>query len=309
MLNITLFVAIFKSIDRLISKLINTGVFVILSVIISACGVDQPSRSPATIVEPTLTSALAQATDFATLTATNPPVATETPTPTPSETPIPTPDFFAGEYPPGENDYLIPLTVRHVTAEGASFFFELRNPVDGMLVYRDVETRLQGTLEIFPDQTRQMVTIEGLVPGGEYEARLIIGNAQSGYNQPFFDGREWNPIHFRTAGEIWPLRIGVLGDASFGDEATSQLVGLMAAQDLDFVIHTGDVVYETDASDVLRSYVGKFFTPFAPLLAQGPVYTVLGNHDYDYAVRWQDAPFYDYAFPPFPTPEFSFKMR
>ena len=135
---------------------------------------------------------------------------------------------------------------------------------------------------------------------------VLIGSDAEHLAQPGFAGAEWGPVRFRTpSGEI-PLRVGVLGDASFGDQATTQLVELMAGQDLDFVIHTGDVVYDTDSSDLVNSYTTRFFQPFSPLLHQLPVYTVLGNHDYDAAVRWQGAPFYDHAFPPYPDPDFSY---
>ena len=151
-----------------------------------------------------------------------------------------------------------------------------------------------------------MLTAEGLFPGAAYEAQVLLGNEMDGFQQPSFDGKDWGTIQFQSMPDPWPLRAGVLGDASFGDEATQSLVNIIAAQDLDFVIHTGDVVYETDSSDVFNSYIQKFFQPFSPLLHQGPIYTVLGNHDYDFAVRWEGAPFYDYAFPPFPDPNFGY---
>ncbi len=252
---------------------------------------------------------------------TSPPAAPATlpaPEATPASTP-PTPDYFSQEYPLAQAGYLIPLTVRHVTASSAVLFFELAQPAEGRLFYRPVDPAAALTAASVAISaaggTRHMITLEGLSPGAQYQAMLLLGSAAAGaapadFARPDFAGAAWGAVSFRTASDQdlaqRPLRFGVLGDASFGDQATQQLIALMASYDLDFAIHTGDVVYETDSRDLANSYLLKFYQPFAPLLHQMPVYTVLGNHDYDAAVRWQGAPFYDYAFPPFPDPAFSY---
>ena len=273
---------------------------VVLAVSLVACSSSTPPDAPMVTI---------QSIDTVTPTeVTLTPTAQHTSTAThhPTETPSSTPDYFSQAYPLSENEYVIPLTVRSVTDARAIFFFELQNLTDGMLVYRNVDTQIQGEIAISADETRHMVAVEGLTPGTAHEALVFLGNEDDGFQQPSFAAKEWGAINFRTASDEWPLRVGVLGDASFGDEATQELVNLIAVQDLDFVIHTGDVVYETDSSDLFNSYLLKFFKPFSPLLHQGPVYTVLGNHDYDSAVRWEGAPFYDYVFPPFPNPDFRY---
>ena len=231
--------------------------------------------------------------------------ATMLPTELPS---TPLPDYFSQEYAASPLSYVIPLSVRHVTESRANLFFELSEAAEGLLVYRATTPGLsqQGEIRLDSGQVRQAITLEGLAPGATYQARVLLGSQASGYARPQFTGEAWDPVRFKTASIKVPLRVGVLGDASFGDEATTQLVNLMASQDLDFVIHTGDVVYETDNSDLVNSYVKNFYLPFAPLLHEMPVYTVLGNHDYDNALEWQGAPFYDYAFPPFGDPAFSY---
>jgi predicted phosphodiesterase len=219
----------------------------------------------------------------------------------------PGPDYFSSGYPPSQIAYVIPLTLRHAGPDRAVLFFEIGQPAGGRLVYR---SRLPGqpdqrVIPLDPSITRHRITVEGLSPDAAYQAVVLLGSNDSGFEQPLFAGEIWGPVDFRTSGRT-PFRVGVLGDASFGDEATIQLVELMAGQDLDFVIHTGDVVYETEGADLFSSYLTKYFQPFAPLLHLGPVYTVLGNHDYDASVRWQEAPFYDYAFPPFEDPAFQY---
>lgn len=246
-----------------------------------------------------------EANDTSVIDATLMPSATTEPEPAPTEA---LPDYFLGNYPASAVSYVIPLSVRHVTESRAELFFELSEPAGGLLVYRSTTPGLsqKGEVALDSGQVRHSLVLEGLAPGAAYQAQVLLGNQDTGFAQPPFAGESWDPVRFQAASDKVPLRLGILGDASFGDEATTQLVNLMASQDLDFVIHTGDVVYETDSSDLVNSYVRNFYLPFAPLLHEMPVYTVLGNHDYDAVLEWQGAPFYDYAFPPFSDPAFSY---
>ncbi len=233
---------------------------------------------------------------------------TSSPTSLPTATPTPAPADFSVPYPLSQNNFVIPLTVRHVTEASATLFFELSHPTNGRLVYRSTipEQPIQGEIEISAGETRHMITLEGLSPGVSYQALVVLGDSNADFQQPGFAGTAWGAVSFRTASNVVPLRIGVLGDASFGDQSTQKLVAWMATQNLDFVLHTGDVVYETDPTDLVNSYLLKFYEPLSPLLHQLPVYTVLGNHDYDASLEWQGTPFYDYAFPPFPDQIFSY---
>jgi hypothetical protein len=218
-----------------------------------------------------------------------------------------TPDFFSKAYSLSDNDYVIPLTIKHVTDGSATLFFELRNPQTGLLVYRSSspDVSLHGEVPITGEETRHMITIDGLSPGVGYQAMVLVDHGGD-LRHPTFAEKEWGMVSFETIPDQGSFRVGVLGDASFGDEATYSLIDLMSSQNLDFVVHTGDVVYETDNADLQNSYLLKFFEPFSALLHQAPVYTVLGNHDYDATLSWNGAPFYDYAFPPFPDTTFSY---
>jgi predicted phosphodiesterase len=225
-------------------------------------------------------------------------------------TPQPSPavDYFDSLYPASQTDYVIPLTVRHAGSDRAELFFELSEPSEGKLVYQSLlpDSTERGEIQLDPGETRHMIELEGLTPGNSYAAKLLLGNDEGGFSEPPFGTETWGKVEFKTIAAGAPLRVGVLGDASFGDQATQQLVELMVGYDLDFVIHTGDVVYEVDSSNLFESYLNKFFQPFKPLLLKGPVYTVLGNHDYDQTVMFQDAPFYDYAFPAFEDPAYEY---
>ncbi|MCJ7514218.1 MAG: metallophosphoesterase [Anaerolineales bacterium] len=201
--------------------------------------------------------------------------------------------------------YAVPLTIRHVSTESATLYFELQTPSAGrVLVQPEDGSALPLEIALDPSNARWLRTLEGLSPATRY--RVVVALEASGQpaQQPQFRSREWGPVSFRTVAEQGGLRIGVIGDASFGDPSTFELVRQMESADLDFVLHAGDVVDETEAgSDPFDSYAEKFFAPFEPLLTQMPVYTVLGNHDYDADIRYQGMPFYDHAFPPFPGAE------
>jgi 3',5'-cyclic AMP phosphodiesterase CpdA len=121
------------------------------------------------------------------------------------------------------------------------------------------------------------------------------------YAPVWFEGRPWDPVRFHTPAPGETLRIGVLGDSGFGQAATYHLAGLMATYELDAVIHTGDLVYNIqDEGDPFAAYAVKWYLPLAPILHQGPVYPVVGNHDLDTAAFWEGLPFYYRAFPPLP---------
>jgi predicted phosphodiesterase len=226
----------------------------------------------------------------------------------PTLTPSPSPMLwiFESELPFGEISYLLPLTILHVTEHTVTLFFELDAPAMGSVYVRSMEGESQIIEKsLSAMQTRHKITIEGLLPGNRYEVRVAIKDEAEHYLQPGFLSRLWGPVQFHTMVEDGSLRFGVIGDASFGDSATSVLVKEMAALNLDFVLHTGDVVDETEMGiDPFDSYAMKFYVPFEPLLTQMPVYKVIGNHDYDEDIRWQGEPFYYYAFPAFADPRF-----
>ncbi len=226
--------------------------------------------------------------------------------PIPSPTPHPMQAILDEGLPLGNVAYKIPLTIRHVTRDSVTLFFEIDSPASGNLYLRsaaDGGSIIEQTLD--PLQTMHLLEVDGLDPEMSYEAIVAIHEGDDSLRQPVFLGRAWGPVCFQTQAGRGPLRFGVIGDASFGDEATIALVEQMAAADLDFVLHTGDVVDETAwGVDPFDSYAQKYFTPFEPLLSQMPVYTVPGNHDYDEDIRWQGEPFYFHAFPASDDPLF-----
>jgi predicted phosphodiesterase len=237
---------------------------------------------------------------------TPPPSPTPSPTPTATPSPTPTAQPITLDEAPAAVAYRLPLVAQHVTGTGATLFFELGTPVEGVLLYWPIGEELhQAWVELPPTGARHQITLDGLTPGVTYQATVAIQADAAVYCQPYFMGEAWGPIHFRTPAGQEPLRVGVIGDSGFGHQATYTLAGEMAAHDLDFVLHTGDVVYCIyENTDPFEAYALKWFKPLSPLLHQMPVYPVIGNHDVEAAAQWQGLPFYYYAFPPFTDPRF-----
>ncbi|MGA7617172.1 MAG: metallophosphoesterase [Thermoanaerobaculia bacterium] len=76
------------------------------------------------------------------------------------------------------------------------------------------------------------------------------------------------------SGDETTFSFGVIGDTD-GD-AAGTLAKAMATENVDFVLHTGDVVYPAGAE---ADYDAKFFRPFESLIEGVPVLPAIGNHD------------------------------
>ena len=80
-------------------------------------------------------------------------------------------------------------------------------------------------------------------------------------------------------GEAVGVAREVIDSARGADEDENRqgdVAGAMLARGADLVLHTGDVVYPAGARE---DYPEGYFLPFAPLIANVPVYPTLGNHD------------------------------
>jgi acid phosphatase len=196
--------------------------------------------------------------------------------------------------------FVFPPSLRYLGPDRAVIFFELVSAADGVLVLNGPDG--ERTLPFEANSPRHLFEARALFPAASYRARVGLPTG-TGYQEPYYDvpGAGWT-LDFNTLPESPPYRAAVIGDAGFGDSTTYALVELLAADpDLDFVIHTGDVVYQIyNNRDAFDAYDEKWFRPFAPLLRRMPVYTVPGNHDHEPAARQETGEsFYYHAFPPY----------
>jgi 3',5'-cyclic AMP phosphodiesterase CpdA len=232
-------------------------------------------------------------------------VVTETPEEAPLQSTTPTatvqlePFTFSLDKPAGDIAYEIPLTLQFVDETSASFFFKLDQPHEGVLFVWDIRG-LVGQMEFTAQGSRHQFDLFGLEPGVEYSAIVGLRDESGLYFPPAFADEEWTAIDFETLESDWePIRVGVIGDSGFGERVTYDLLAEMAAFDLDFVVHTGDVVYRVyEDPDPATAFTLKYFLPFAPVLHQMPVYAVPGNHEFEIATLVEDVPYYFHVFPP-----------
>lgn len=150
---------------------------------------------------------------------------------------------------------------------------------------------LSETVRDVAPTSSHSLALQGLQPATTYVYRL-----ESLDGAPLGEGR------FTTAplSSSAPCTFLVLGDSGGTEESEGELidavredvdeirgvdedenqqgkvVGAMLAHPADLVLHLGDVVYPSGARE---DYHQGFFRPFAPLIANVPVYPTIGNHD------------------------------
>jgi 3',5'-cyclic AMP phosphodiesterase CpdA len=132
---------------------------------------------------------------------------------------------------------------------------------------------------------RHAVVLSGLDPGRTYHYRV------KGINGSSATGR------FRTApvGVDSPFSFAVVGDSGSGGRGQLAVARLLERLEPDLILHTGDVVYPAGEE---RHYDRRFFAPYRRIIAQVPIFAVLGNHD----VRGGGGAYLDNFHPPRDNP-------
>jgi predicted phosphodiesterase len=247
---------------------------------------------------------------LATMVSSTPEIATAIPSPTPHLLPTPTPTYLpTPSATPGpvitldelhpDISYTIPLTTQWVSDTSAVLHFALSRAAVGYLFYGTAsEGEFSQSVPIRMDGLAHQIVITDLEVGATYQA--AVGLFSEGvYRTPGLQEESWDPIHLQTLKtDPWPIRIGVIGDSGFGGRVTFNLADQMADYDLDFVIHTGDLVYKVEENDdAAEAFIAKYYRPFSTILHEIPIYPVPGNHEFDAAARWRGVPCYYAAFP------------
>lgn len=112
---------------------------------------------------------------------------------------------------------------------------------------------------------RHRVLLGGLHPAAEFPYQAFSGQSLAG------SGRIKTPP--QGPGKV---RFAIIGDTGSGNPNQKAVAEQLKGYHPDFVLHVGDVVYDSGEE---RLYVGRFFKPFAPTIANAPIYPSLGNHD------------------------------
>lgn len=145
--------------------------------------------------------------------------------------------------------------LQHVTPTSAILMWRTARPEPSLVRVDGREFRRQEAV------THHRVELTGLTPStaASYE---VPGHGKGKFRTP--------PLGPGKA------RFAIVGDTGSGNANQRAVAARMTAYRPDFILHMGDVVYD-DGEE--RLYPQRFFTPFAPLIANAPLYPVLGNHD------------------------------
>lgn len=204
-------------------------------------------------------------------------------------------------HPHPEVTYIIPITVQHKTPFSIHCYFELNEEGEGYLFYWPSKANIEAGSRVpfAENKTRHLIEITDLIPGEMYHLAVGIDDGTGSYYPPQFLDGMWDPIQVETLAEdVWPIRIAVFGDSGFGQEITYQLAEQMASHDLDFILHTGDVVYHVfEQANVQEAFAIKYFQTLSPILKRFPLYPVPGNHEYETVTMVEDQPYYFRVFP------------
>ena len=139
-------------------------------------------------------------------------------------------------------------------------------PVAGRVVFGPEGSTKTRELAIGVGTWHQAV-LTGLTPGGTYRYEAFDGATRVG-------GGTFRANLPKTSTRF---RFAVIGDSGSGTAHQMNVARRLTAWKPDFVLHTGDVIYERGEAELFGP---RFFTPYKDLVARAVVYPSIGNHDY-----------------------------
>jgi len=117
--------------------------------------------------------------------------------------------------------------------------------------------------------TRHVLTLSPLAPSTTYHYRVLLAGAPAGVDHAFTTPPDQGAT---------PVRFVVSGDGGTGCPQAFTMVSVAASQAPDFVLHTGDAAYDGGTASQVRT---GFSIPWADVAATTPIFTTIGNHDFD----------------------------
>jgi len=115
---------------------------------------------------------------------------------------------------------------------------------------------------------RHVFVLTGLQRGTRYAYRVRSRLADTVAESPLF----W----FRTSQPAGPVRFLVLGDSGGGWLPQFELADLMAAEEVDLVLHTGDLIYPYYRLPYVDT---RLLSVYGPHMRTTPYYFTAGNHE------------------------------
>lgn len=193
--------------------------------------------------------------------------------------------------------FFIPPTVLHVTDTTALIYYRLAELTESGVLVVSKGSEEVHRIALPVDVLRQQITITDLEPSTTYDYRIEV----AGVEPPYLDGQSaWSSLSFRTQPYEFPVRFAAIGDSGFGEETTLRLAEHIVGQNVDFLIHLGDIVYWSYqyGNDLWMNWAAKYYLPFDGVLRRVPHYPTVGNHDREAATLLDGWSFYYWAFPP-----------
>lgn len=151
-----------------------------------------------------------------------------------------------------------------MTRTSAGIAFDTSQAGDGWVEFgptRDLGQKVAGARV-----SRHFVTLEDLEPGSVVYYRVGVGET------PLSDVSRFHTA--APAGATFDFV--AVGDCGAGFGAQRPIAAQMQADDPEFVVVTGDVVYEKGTQE---EYDTKLFPVYRTLLSRAPWFPTLGNHD------------------------------
>lgn len=161
--------------------------------------------------------------------------------------------------------------VQDVTPRAATLMWQTAEPAEARIALSEGDSVRGYTTA--GDRCLSELRMERLKPDTAYSYRIeAAGDVGEG--------------SFRTFPALErPIKFLVYGDTRTHADRHAQVVAAMAAEtNVDFVLHTGDMVADGRALD---QWIPMYFVPAAGLIGRVPVYPVLGNHERDSALYFQ----------------------
>ncbi len=159
-----------------------------------------------------------------------------------------------------------------VTTDGVVVSFELRQPVEGWVVYNPLGTELTRSVEFRGEETLHHVHLPDLRPGTKYAYRITLGN-----------GDRTPPGHFETPPVGFsPFTFLVYGDTRTFYGRHAIVAKRMATDTAAFVVHTGDLVESPTRTDW-----DALFSSGRELFLSKLFFPVIGNHERNHLSYYQ----------------------
>ncbi|MFH1744098.1 MAG: metallophosphoesterase, partial [bacterium] len=163
-------------------------------------------------------------------------------------------------------DLVVGPYLQNIKRDAVTVMWETATASVGKVIY-GADVLADSAVDI-RNATMHEVTLTGLTPGTRYTYRCAWGSQLA------------PPAQFKTAPSegTRQCRIVLYGDSRSDTETHSKIAALIAREEPDIVINTGDLVSDGSQYDQWKP---QLFEPILPFASSIPWFTVPGNHEHE----------------------------